>query len=136
MTDDANVEAEDHESYPDGALVFRTAPNAGSWTTSEGETYVDENVIESPSETLIRDAAHAYAAGVIEIVQGVDTEDLAAYGVQSQEEGEAAYAAAQEDGRWQEGQELQAALEQEARDRGDMAVVVDIIPEGEASPDA
>jgi hypothetical protein len=137
-------ESETTQDYPAGALVFRTAPHAGSWTSSEGDTYADQVVVEKPSETLIRDAGHAHAAGVLEVLQGLD---LA--GVQSQEDGEAAYAEAQGDwvepvydeggtlitpghwsGPWQEGQDLQAALDAEARARGDATIVVDIIEDG------
>lgn len=108
------------ETFPEGALVFRTMIHAGSWTSTEGETYNDLVVVENPSETLIRDAAHAHSAGVIEVLQGLD---LAT--VQSQEEGEAEYEKAVADGRWQEGQKQQAALEQEARDRGEYGISAD-----------
>lgn len=113
------------EDYPAGALVFRTLPHAGSWTpSSTGDTYTDLSIVTKPKKALIRDAGHAHAAGVIEVLQGLDLG-----GVQSQEDGEAAYAAAQEDGSWHEGQEMQAALEAEARERGDASVVVDITEE-------
>lgn len=117
--------------FPEGALVFRTVIHAGSWTSSEGETYNDLNVIENPTETLIRDVAHAHAAGVLEIVQGIDTDDLGAHGVQSQEDGEKAYAEAFEDGRWREGQDQQELVEQEARERGDFGLTVEVAEEGD-----
>ena len=140
------------ETFPEGALVFRTHSHAGAWTF-DGTTYSDLCVVEDPSEDLIRAVAHAHAAGVIEIVQGVDTDALDEHGVQSQEDGEAAYAEAQgewiepvyedvkdddgevigqriaEPGRWsgpwQEGHEIQAALDREARDRGEPTIVIE-----------
>lgn len=148
MADDEIIEGEEGESYPEGALVFRTFPHAGSFTSSSGDTYTDLTVIEKPTKALIRDAGHAHAAGVLEVIQGLD---LA--GVQSQEDGEAAYAEAQGDwiepvyedvtdaegvvvgtrmvepgrwsGPWQEGQDLMAALDAEARERGDYTVVIE-----------
>lgn len=114
------------DDYPAGALVFQTLPHAGSWTpSSTGETYNDLVVIAKPTKKLIRDAGHAHAAGVIEVLQGLDTST-----VQSQEDGEAAYEKAVANGRWHESQAVQAALDAEARERGDYTIVVD--EEGDA----
>ena len=123
MTDESTETTQ--EEYPEGALVFRTLPHAGSWT-AEGETYTDLTVVARPKKALIRAAGHAHAAGVIEVLQGLDMT-----GVQSQEDGEAAYAAAVESGDWHIGQEMQAAIEAEARDRGNLGVVVDVTEEAE-----
>jgi hypothetical protein len=116
------AQAPEEEGYPEGALVFRTLPHAGSWTPDGDETYVDLSVVKRPSKALVRSAGHAHAAGVIEVLQGLDTT-----GVQSQEDGEAEYAKAVEDGLWHEGQEIQAALEQEAKDRGEYGVEADVV---------
>jgi len=124
MTDESTEATQ--EEYPSGALVFRTTPHGGSWTSSDGDTYTDLVVVESPSETLIRDAGHAHAAGVIEVIQGLD---LA--GVQSQEDGEAAYAAAVESGDWQIGQDIQAEWEAELRERGEYGLTVEVAGEEE-----
>lgn len=109
-----------------GKLVFRTLPHAGSWTASDGTVYTDENEIAKPTKRLIRDASHAHAAGVIEVTEGLDLSS-----VQSQEDGEAEYAKAQEDGRWREGQEAQFQLEQQAREEGRYGVGADT-EDGEA----
>lgn len=112
------------DSYPEGALVFKTLPHAGSWTVDD-VTYTDTAVVEKPKKALIRAAAHAHAAGVIEVIQGIDTENLHQHGVQSQEDGEAAYDAAVESGDWQIGQDIQAALDAEARERGEFGVTIE-----------
>lgn len=120
ITDEQAIE----EEYPSGALVFRTLPHAGAWTCSAGDRYVDVTVVKKPTKALVRDVGHAHAAGVVEVLQGLDLT-----GVQSQEDGEAAYEAAVADGRWHEGQALQAAVEAEARERGDVTIVVEVSEE-------
>lgn len=117
----AVAEPEETAPPPEGALVFHTLPGGGTWTSSEGETYADENIVDNPSAALVRDAGHAHAAGVIEVTQGLDLT-----GVQSQEDGEAAYAAAVESGDWQIGQDIQAAHEAELRERGEYGLTVEI----------
>lgn len=64
----------------------------GAWTAGEEGTYVDSVSIAEPSPALVRLAAHAHAAGVIDVTEGLEPSD-----VQSQEDGEAALAAAQGD---------------------------------------
>jgi hypothetical protein len=113
-------ETENVEEYPEGALVFRTLPHAGSWTF-DGETYTDTTVVTKPKKALIRAAGHAHAAGTIEVLQGLDMT-----GVQSQEDGEAAYEAAVESGDWHVGQEMQAILDAEARERGEYGITVEV----------
>jgi hypothetical protein len=65
-----------------------------------------ENEVTKPSKELLRLLNHAYAAGVITDLEDADP---AAYGVQSQEDGELAYAEAQASGKWQEGNVLAQA---------------------------
>jgi hypothetical protein len=71
-----------------------------------------ENEVEKPSKDLLRLLNHAHAAGVVEL-EGADP---GAYGVQSQEEGEAANAAAVADGSWGESNAAQATEDAEARE--------------------
>lgn len=123
MVDEEIIEGQEDE-YPEGALVFRTLPHAGSWTSSTGDTYTDLTVVKKPAKALIRDVGHAHAAGVVEVLQGLDMT-----GVQSQEDGEAAYVAAVESGHWQIGQDAQAALDAEARERDEYGITIEV--EGE-----
>lgn len=60
--------------------------------------------LEDVTEEQARSIAGARSAGVVEVVEATDDElALLEPHVQSQEDGEAAYAAAQESGRWQHG---------------------------------
>lgn len=90
--------------FPD-RLAFQVLQ--GPWSADGGEEFTDYHELDDPSEALLRAAAGAHAAGVIEVTEG-----LVHGGVQSQEEGEAAYEAAQASGDWQVGNELQHRLEQ------------------------
>lgn len=77
-------------------LVFTVL--LGPWTAgdegAEG-TFVDENEVEDPSDELVRLAAHAHDAGIIEVTEGLDESHI-----QSQEDGEAAQEASK--GEWVE----------------------------------
>lgn len=57
----------------------------GAWTAGDEGTFVDENEVEDPSAELVRLAAHAHDAGIIEVTEGLDESHI-----QSQEDGEAA----------------------------------------------
>ena len=82
----------------------------GPWTAL-GVEYADHvGPIDDPDPELVRIAHCAHAAGVLDVV-GADEDSLAAHGVQSQEDGEAAYDAAWKDGSWREGHNLQVALD-------------------------
>lgn len=65
----------------------------GTWTPEDGDTFVDHVELDDASDELVRLAAHAHDAGIIEVTEGLDESHI-----QSQEDGEAAYAAAQ--GEW------------------------------------
>lgn len=67
----------------------------GTWTPEDGETFVDAVELDDASDELVRLAAHAHDAGIIEVTEGLDESHI-----QTQEEGEAALAAAQ--GEWVE----------------------------------
>lgn len=75
------------------ALSFTVNPGYGSWEAEGYGPYVDQVIIEDPDAALVRLAAHAHSAGVIDVTEGLDESFI-----QTQEEGEAAYAAAQ--GTW------------------------------------
>lgn len=78
------------------ALTFTVNPGYGSWSAEGFGPYVDQVTIDDPSPELVRFAAHAHSAGVLDVTEGLDESQI-----QTQEEGEAAYAAAQ--GTWIEG---------------------------------
>lgn len=80
-----------------------------------------EHEIESPSDELRRHAASAAAAGVLIDVDGHDDAH-----VQSQEDGEAAYAEAVESGDWAEGNLAQFEIDQAAK-----AAPLEVVPEGD-----
>lgn len=77
----------------------------------------DEVLVGGPQDVVVTAEnapllAGAAAAGALNIVEASDEERSLLDGhVQAQEDGEAAYAAAQADGTWREGNELQYALE-------------------------
>lgn len=92
----------------------------GPWTAL-GEEYADHvGPLEDPDPELVRLAHHAHAAGVL-VVEGADDASLAEHGVQSQEDGEAAYDAAWRDGSWREGHTLQVAYDAVAKAEDDAA---------------
>lgn len=74
-------------------------------TVLAGETFLPgEHEIDKPSAELVLHAGSAHAAGLIEVTEGLDTSH-----VQSQEDAEAAYAAAQ--GEWTPGELVPAVIE-------------------------
>lgn len=83
-----------------------------SWTADGEEFPADGNPyeIERPSKDLVRLASCSHDAGVINVTEGLDE---SAY--QSQEDGEAAYAAAMENGSWHESNAVQAELDAAAK---------------------
>lgn len=77
-----------------------------------------DDVLQGGSNDVVVTAANApliagaVAAGVLLVSDATDDERALLDGhVESQEDGEAAYAAAQKDGSWREGQDLQQAIE-------------------------
>lgn len=75
-------------------LTFTTL--IGSWQADGFGPYVDTVTVEDAPPELVRLAAHAHSAGILDVTEGLDESQI-----QTQEEGEAAYAAAQ--GTWIEG---------------------------------
>lgn len=75
------------------ALTFTV--KIGPWSAEGYGPFVDEVTVEEPDAELVRLAAHAHDAGVLEVTEGLDESH-----VQSQEDGEAAHEAAQ--GSWVE----------------------------------
>lgn len=69
----------------------------GPWSADGYGPFVDAVSIDDAPPELVRLAAHAHSAGVIEVTEGLDETAF-----QSQEDGEAALAAAQGD--WVEGE--------------------------------
>jgi hypothetical protein len=93
-------------------LAFRVLPPNGEWF-AEGERYAADadgapgeiHCIVKPAKELVRLAGSGHAAGVIEVLKGLDVSH-----VESQEDSEAAQAAAQEAGTWHVGNDLQYDL--------------------------
>jgi hypothetical protein len=86
-------------------LVFTVLQ--GPWTAGEHGTFTDTVTVEKPAKDLVRLAGHAHAAGVLDVTEGLDLKT-----VQSQADGEKAYAKAQDDGSWHEGNQIQHDLDQ------------------------
>lgn len=57
----------------------------GPWSADGYGPYVDDVVVEEPDAELVRLAAHAHSAGILEVTAGLDESHI-----QSQEDGEAA----------------------------------------------
>jgi hypothetical protein len=89
----------------------------GEWVAAGEHFAGGDHKISKPTAALVRLAAAAHAAGAIEVSEGLDRSV-----VQSQKQGEKAYAAAQADGRWREGHLVQVAVD--ALERGEKLVAV------------
>lgn len=76
-------------------MALRFNVKVGPWTAGDEGSFVDEVSVESPSAELVRLAAHAHDAGIIDVVEGLDVSH-----VQTQEAGEAAQAVSR--GSWVE----------------------------------
>ena len=70
-------------------------PLRGPWTAGDEGVFAEETTVEKPSKNLVRFAAHAHHAGVIDVTDGLDLSH-----VQSQEDAEKAQEAAR--GSWVE----------------------------------
>lgn len=79
------------------ALEFTVNPGSGAWSADGFGPFVDQVSIDDPPAELVRLAAHAHSAGVIEVTEGLDESEI-----QSQEAAEEALKAAQGD--WVEGE--------------------------------
>lgn len=117
-------------------LVF-TPLHGDFYVDGEGPFTEPETVIENADPDFVRKVSHAHAAGAVEVHEGLDLST-----VQSQEDGEAMLREAMGEhrierlpdgslrsywtGPWQHGQDLQAALEAEARDRGELGIEADV----------
>jgi hypothetical protein len=103
-----------------------------SWT-ADGVRYEGGEQELALDPELAKLLACAEDAGAVEVLEADDAERaLMAGHVQSQEDGEAEYARAQADGRWQEGNLAQYELEQAALAEG-RGMVIDVEPVEEAS---
>lgn len=76
-------------------MALRFNVKVGPWTAGDEGSFVDEVSVEAPSAELVRLAAHAHDAGIIDVVEGLDVSH-----VQTQEAGEAAQAVSR--GSWVE----------------------------------
>lgn len=124
------------------ALTFTV--KIGAWSADGYGPYVDQVTVEDPSPELVRLAAHAHSAGVLDVTEGLDESHI-----QTQEEGEAAYAAAQGtwvpeswnldgtstpgywSGGWHVGNQAQYALDQAKK-----LIIAATTPEEKAAADA
>lgn len=111
----------------------------GSWEAGGYGPYVDTVTVDDPSPELVRLVAHAHSAGVVDVTDGLDVNHI-----QTQEDAERAYTAAQGDwvaptwgadgyaspgrwsGGWQVGNEAQHELDEarkqvaQASDEGEL----------------
>jgi hypothetical protein len=122
-------------------IVFNVLDS--SWSGAGEEFAGGEHTRDNPSAELVAHASAAHHAGAIEVTEGLDKT-----AVQSQKQGEQAYAAAQADGSWREGHVVQVALDAIAREKSTAAAAaghddpdsVDVDPHaitvvlGDASP--
>jgi len=85
------------------------------WATEEETFAGGENEVTSPSASFLKLVGAAESAGTLTVTECTDAErEKLDKSVQSQEDGEAAYAAAQESGEWHEGNLLQHQLDIES----------------------